>query len=100
MKDQVVNLVTYLQKVLEFYGDKKSYFQNQYLNDDISSLIDLDGGEQARQALLQVKDLLKQQDEMEKDFEKYLESMDEVPYNREELLEEIKKLKSSGDQNI
>ena len=97
MKDQELNIVTYLQKVLNFYADKANYVENQFTGTDAFSRIELDRGEQARQAIKQVEDLLKQQEEMETDFEKLVEKAneeEELGEQNKRLLEELKKLKS------
>ena len=96
MEDQELNIVTYLQKVLEFYAEESNY-SHRAGEKSGAGMVAMDRGEQARHALKQVADLLKQQEEMETDFEKLIERVNEeqeLGEQNKKLLDELKKLKN------
>ena len=102
-KDQYLNIITLLQEVLKFYGKEENYIEDQFTGTDAYSLIEIDKGSQARDALKRVEDFVKQHEEMETDYEKFFdeltnkEGVEPIIFNKEEILRQIKGLKESGD---
>jgi hypothetical protein len=73
IKDEESGVVELLKKVLNFYANKDNYEQNTHLNEELTSMIELDEGEQARQVLGLVGSLEKEGEKMEKDYEKIMQ---------------------------
>ena len=97
-KDQYLNIITLLKKVLEFYSKEENYIEDRFTGTDAYSLIELDRGEQARTVLDQVEDFEKQIVAMESEYEELLKtygSPDNVPVEDRwnKLLKDFKKIK-------
>lgn len=73
IKEEENGVVELLKRVLNFYGNKDNYKQNTHLNEELTSMIELDEGEQARQVLGLVDSLQKESEKMEQDYEKIME---------------------------
>ena len=65
--------VEVLKRVLSFYANKDNYKQNTQLNNEATSMIEVDEGEQARQVLGLVDTLQKENEKMDQDYEKIVE---------------------------
>lgn len=99
-KEQYLNLITLLKEALVFYSKKDNYDQNIGLYDQLSSMVEIDNGEQARSILKQVDEFLKQHEEMEQDYDEllknYSSSEEENTVNpMEKFMDEIKKIKDA-----
>ena len=91
--DSESDLIVFLKTVLEFYGNTDNYY-----SDDIhNSLIKLDNGFQARNAISRFVDLQNQQTKMESDFETLInsEGLNENVSEMEmkEIINKLKQLK-------
>lgn len=93
------NLVELLKKTLEFYADDSNWTSIMPINDEIISLIEQDGGAQARFALEKIENFNKTQiDDIEgyiKNIEETLEDNDDV----DDLYKTLNELKRIADQN-
>ncbi len=101
-QEQYVNLIVLLKETLMFYSKKDNYEQNIGVYEELSSMIEIDGGEQARLILTQVDKFLKQHEEMVQDFDELLKnyslSEEENTINpMEKFMEEIKKIRENED---
>ena len=71
-REQYINLITYLKMSLEVYGKKENWEPIYAKNDRMISSVELDGGENARYALKRVEDFLKQNEEMDQNYNELL----------------------------
>ena len=102
-KEQYINLITLLKETLMFYSKGDNYDERVGINSVLLSMIEIDGGAQARSVLKQVDELLKQHEEMEQDYDELLKnySLDEeksITNPMEKFMEEIKNLKDSENK--
>ena len=73
LKNEESGVVELLKKVLGFYSHKDNYKQKTRLNEELTSTIELDKGEQARQVLKLVDNLQREKEKMEQDYDKIME---------------------------
>lgn len=73
VEEENEGVVEVLKRVLSFYANKDNYKQNTQLNNEATSMIEVDEGEQARQVLGLVDTLQKENEKMDQDYEKIVE---------------------------
>ena len=93
------NHIELLRQALLFYANKENYHQNQYLNDDISSLIELDNGSQARFALSNIEKLREYNSKIEADYMKDMNEAIENSESPENVLKIIEGYKNIGNED-
>lgn len=72
-KEQYLNTIKYLQSVLEFYADENNYKNNHINNKNYEkSKILLDNGHQAKSALDNIKNISKEINEINDEYDKIL----------------------------
>lgn len=101
--EELQNLVVLLQEVLKFYGDSNNYRGTKSASSCCGgtpfSLIDVDEGSQARAALERVKELVKENQKIQDEYDKFMAGYEQLQANEgiadtEEL---IKVFKTMGD---
>lgn len=69
------NLIELLRQALLFYADEKNYEQNQTAGTELTSLIEVDNGSQAKFALTKIREFNENSEKLEAD---YMKSMNEA----------------------
>lgn len=94
------NIIELFKQALLFYENKDNYVTNLYINNEIHSYIEIDGGSQAKFALEQYKKLDDLNQKLEKDYESLITDFNENK-SQEELINNIEIFKQlGGDNNI
>lgn len=94
-KEQYINLINYLQKILEFYSDENNYKDN-FINEKNyeESKIKLDNGHHARFALNSINDFINTNEKMNEEYNKIiknLENNNDTNYDPNKFLNDLKK---------
>lgn len=92
-KEIYENLIEFLKRTLEFYANEDNYIQRPSGN-DLSSMIELDDGKQAKEAIKRVDELEKSIKSFENDYEKLIENaeMDDPTTATKKITEELNKI--------
>ena len=94
------NQIELLKQALLFYANPDNYNQNQPINEELTSLIELDEGSQARFALEQLKKVEKMNQKMEEDYKRVMdETISAIEDNPIDLTSMVKTIKNI-DNNI
>lgn len=94
-KEHYENIIELLKRTLSFYSNVDNYVQNKNLNSKLISMIELDGGEQARKIIEHVNKLLKQEENVEDDYLKLIKNKKEdLTELKEKIIKDIKDLKN------
>jgi uncharacterized damage-inducible protein DinB len=78
---ELLNVIELQKKALEFYAESKNYEQNIHINNELSSIIEIDNGHQARFTLEQSKKIKEYNQTL---IEEYNKSINEIKQQMDE----------------
>jgi len=88
---EYINLISLLEQSLKFYAAKDNYVEKHNVNNELCSMVELDGGEQAKFALSKIEEFNVRYDGESEIIEKYKISMDSL--SQEDALKIINEMK-------
>ena len=88
---EYINLISLLEQSLKFYAAKDNYDKKHTMNNELCSMIEIDGGEQAKFALTKIEEFDIRYDGESDMIEKYKISMDSL--SQEDALKIINEMK-------
>lgn len=93
------NLIELLRQALLFYADERNYEQNKNAGGELTSLIEVDNGSQARFALSKIREFTETTEKLEADYMKNMNEAIESGESPENVLKIIEGFKNivNGD---
>jgi len=88
------NLIELLRQALLFYANERNYEQNQNAGDELTSLIEVDNGSQARFALTKIREFTETTEKLEADYMKNMQEAIEGEDSPENVLKIIEGFKN------
>ena len=89
------NLIELLRQALLFYADERNYEQNQNAGSELTSLIEVDNGSQARFALTKIREFNEANEKLEAEYMKNFDKAvaeGESPENVLKIIEGFKNI--------
>ena len=88
------NLIELLRQALLFYADERNYEQNKNAGGELTSLIEVDNGSQARFALSKIREFNEASEKLEADYMKNMHEAIEGQDSPENVLKIIEGFKN------
>jgi len=101
--EQYTNLISLLQKALEFYANHDNYIANQFINGEAYSKIEIDDGSQANFTLKRVEETLEADKKLQEDYNRVInetiEAIENHPIDLTTIINSYKNAEN-GRQNV